>query len=283
MCGEMHRGDPAGSGGGARVVVVGKGGVGKSTIAALLARILARQGRTVLAVDADEQMNLGATLGFGPAAIPVPLTGATEYIEERTGARPGRGAGGMLRLNPDVSDVAERLGEVGPDGVRLLVMGGVAGAGSGCLCPETSILAATVRSMRLQAGDVVVMDTHAGVEHFGRSLAAGFDQALVVVDPTFNSVKVGADSARLARELGIDRLHLVVNRARRPDDLPRALDHLHGLGQGGWDFASVRALPYDEQALEADPSVEVLLAGSRLAGAAAEMAAELIPTEVAAP
>lgn len=283
MCGDVHPGGPAGPGGGARIVVVGKGGVGKSTIAALLARILARQGRTVLAVDADEQMNLGATVGFGPAATPVPLTAATEYIEERTGARPGQGAGGMLRLNPDVSDVAEKLGEVGPDGVRLLVMGGVAGAGSGCLCPETSILAATVRSMRLHAGDVVVMDTHAGVEHFGRSLASGFDQALVVVDPSFNSVKVGADSSRLARELGIGRVHLVVNRARRPGDLSRALDHLHGLSRAAWDFTSVRALPYDEQALEADPSIEALLAGSLLARAAAEMAAELIRTEVAAP
>ncbi len=279
MCSDVQRHSPAGPCGGARIVVVGKGGVGKSTIAALLARILAREGRTVLAVDADEQMNLGATLGFG-AAAPRPLTEATGYIEERTGARPGQGGGGMLRLNPDVGDVAERLGELGPDGVRLLVMGGVAGAGSGCLCPETSILAATVRSMRLHAGDVVVMDTHAGVEHFGRSLAAGFDQALVVVDPTFNSVKVGADSARLAGELGIGRVHLVVNRTRLPDDVSRALGHLDRLRPGGLHFASLRVLPYDERALAADPSIEPLLEGSPLAAAAAEMACELTRMEV---
>ena len=97
----------------------------------------------------------------------------------------------MLRLNPDTRDVVDRLGVDGPDDVRLLVMGGVQRAGGGCLCPETRSSSAAIAGMRLREGDVVVMDTHAGVEHFGRALARGFDRALVVVTPTFNAVQVG--------------------------------------------------------------------------------------------
>src|SRR5664279_4026147 len=179
----------------ARVVVVGKGGVGKSTVTALLGRRLARGGRPVLAIDADEQCNLGLTIGFDPAALAtvVPVSRADDYIEEKTGARPGSGAGGLLRLNPDTDDIVDRLAIAGPDGIRLLVMGGVQRAGGGCLCPENALLAAAIAGMRARDDEVVVMDTHAGVEHFGRALARGFDSAIVVVEPTFNSIQVALE------------------------------------------------------------------------------------------
>lgn len=263
---------------GIRTVVAGKGGVGKSTITALLARILARHGVAVLAVDADEQRNLAVTLGLDPeaAAAIVPLSERADYIEEKTGARPGQGAGGMLRLNPDTSDVVERIAVSGPDGVRLLAMGTVRQAAGGCLCPENSLLSATVGGMHLGDDDVVLMDTHAGVEHFGRALARGFDQALIVVDPTFNAVQVGLEAARLASELGIGAAHLAVNRVRSEDDFHRAMDQLARLG--GFDFASVHALPYDQLALESEPSVDALLGESALGGAVEALAWHLIPT-----
>ena len=217
--------------GGTRIVVAGKGGVGKTTLTAMLARSLGRSGIDVVAVDADEQMNLAVALGLDPevAAALVPLAAAAAYVEEKTGAAPGEGAGGLLRLNPDVTDVVDRLAVPVPDRVRLLVMGGVRGAGAGCLCPETSLLAAVVRAMRLRQHEVVVMDTHAGVEHFGRSLALGFDQAVIVADPTFNAIQVGMDTVRLAQELGIATAHLVVNRVRDADDLARALAGVSGI------------------------------------------------------
>ncbi len=273
-------GSPLDPGARSRVVVAGKGGVGKSTLTALLARLLARSGYPVVAVDGDEQCNLGPALGLDAGALGavVPLAEAGDYVEEKTGARPGEGAGGMLRLNPDVADVVDRLGTPAPDGVRLLVMGGVGRAGGGCLCPETSLLAATLAGMRLRRHEVVLLDTHAGVEHFGRSLARGFDQAVVVVDPTFNAVQVGLDTARLAAQLGIGSLHLVVNRVRGPADMERALGHLDRLG--GWPFDTVHALPHDERALEAEPSVDGLLSDSDLAHAAALLAGELLVAPV---
>jgi CO dehydrogenase maturation factor len=260
---------------GVRVVVVGKGGVGKSTLTAMLARSMARWGARVVAVDADEQRNLGATLGINLDTLAhiVPLAQSVEYVEEKTGAKPGGGSGAMLRLNPDTSDIVDRLAVEAPDGVRLLTMGGVKRAGGGCLCPENSILAAAMANMRLRRGEVVIMDTHAGVEHFGRALARGFDRALVVVEPTFNSVQVGLDTARLADDLGIGTIDLVVNQCRREGDLDTALSCLDRLG--GFAFSSVTELPFDERVVVSEPSIGELLDDTPLAKAIQALARQL--------
>ncbi len=251
-------------GGGTRIVVVGKGGVGKSTLSALMARQLARGGHRVVAVDADEQRNLAATLGMGmtESVSIVPVSENADYVEEKTGARPGEGAGGILVLNPDTSDLVDRLSVEAPDGVRLVVMGGIREAGAGCLCPETALISSAVAGMHLHRDDVVVMDTHAGVEHFGRALARGFDSVVVIVEPTFNAVKVGVESAALANDLGIETVHLVVNRTSSENDLERVLDYVDRLD--GPPFSSVATVPYDEAVLLSEPSVEGLLTGSAI-------------------
>ncbi len=253
-----------GPGSGTKIVVVGKGGVGKSTLSALMARQLARNGRRVVAVDADEQRNLAATLGLGlPESVSiVPVAENADYVEEKTGARPGEGAGGILVLNPDTSDLVDRLSVEAPDGVRLIVMGGVREAGAGCLCPETALISSAVAGMHLHGDDVVIMDTHAGVEHFGRALARGFDAVVVVVEPTFNAVKVGVESTVLANDLGIGTVHLVVNRTRSANDLDRVLDYVDRLGAP--PFRSVTLVPYDEAVPLSEPSVDALLAGSAI-------------------
>jgi len=262
--------------GGIRVVVVGKGGVGKSTLSAVMARQMARGGWRVVAVDADEQRNLAATLGLGPVESMsiVPVSENAEYVREKTGARPGEGAGGLLVLNPDTTDLIERLSVEAPDGVRLIVMGGVREAGRGCLCPETALISSAIGGMHLHDEDVVVMDTHAGVEHFGRALARGFDSVVVVVEPTFNSVQVGVESGVLARELGINDIHLVVNRVRVESDLGRVLAYVDQLGAPAFD--SVTSLPYDEMVLSCEPSVGALLEGSAMADAVGILSAKVV-------
>ena len=229
-----------------------------------MARQLARRGHRVVAVDADEQRNLAATLGMDltQSVSIVPVADNADYVEEKTGARPGEGAGGMLVLNPDTADLVDRLSVEAPDGVRLVVMGGVREAGAGCLCPETALISSAVAGMHLHHDDVVVMDTHAGVEHFGRALARGFDSVVVVVEPTFNAVKVGVESATLANDLGIGTVHLAVNRTRSEDDLARVLGYVGSLG--GPSFSSVTVVPYDEAVPLSEPSVEALLAGSAI-------------------
>jgi CO dehydrogenase maturation factor len=246
------------SGQGFRVVITGKGGVGKTTITSLLSHLFAGRGYSVLAVDEDPQMNLPYAIGVRPedAASIIPLSKNLNYIEEKTGARPDSGYGLMLSLNPDVSDVVSRFGMKGPDGVNILVMGTVVKAATGCLCPENTLLDAVMRHINLREGEVILMDTQAGVEHFGRALAKGFNQAILVTDPTFNAVQVVKHAADLSRDLGIEHIHLVVNRVRSPGDITRVNKMLSEYDE---IFSGRFYIPYDEMMLLYEPDVRPML------------------------
>jgi len=246
---------------GSRIFITGKGGVGKTTITALLAHLFVQDGFTTLAVDEDPQMNLPYAIGIPRAESDrvVPLTKNFDYVEEKTGARPGAGWGLMLTLNPDVSDVVERFGLKGPGGVNILVMGTVEQAATGCLCPENTLLEAVIRYINLRDGEVILMDTPAGVEHFGRTIARGFDQALLVTDPTFNAVQVVRHAALLAKELGIRSVYLVINRVRSEDDIRKVQDLL---GDATDLFSGQFYLPYDESLIACEPDVRPVLAGA---------------------
>lgn len=205
---------------GMRVVITGKGGVGKTTLTSCLATVLASAGTHVLAVDEDPQMNLPNALGvaYDDAANIVPLNRHADYIEEKTGIRPGRnGWGALFKLNPDVGDVVSRLGLKVAENLSLLVMGTVKQAGGGCLCAENVLLDATIRHLALRMNEAILLDTQAGMEHFGRSLAKGFGQCVVVADSSFNALSVALQSASLARETGIGLVHLAVNRVTTGD------------------------------------------------------------------
>jgi CO dehydrogenase maturation factor len=269
---------------GIRIVLTGKGGVGKTTLTATLARLLAREGRRVLAVDADAQLNLAAALGIprDEAEHLVPLSHHHEYIAEKTGVAPGE-VGGLVRLNPDLDDVVDRFGQQAPDGVRFLAMGTLTGAGGGCLCPENTTLARAIRAIGLRPGEAILLDTQAGVEHFGRAIARGFGHAVVVTDPTYSGIGVAVSAARFARELGIPAVHLVVNRVRDDADWARVEADLARRG-ADVAFTTTTALPYAADVLDAEPEVEALLAQPSspfMTGVLALVAALRQPAEVA--
>jgi CO dehydrogenase maturation factor len=111
--------------------------------------------------------------------------------------------------------------------------------------------------MSLRHDEAILMDTQAGFEHFGRALAKGFRHAVVVSDPTFNGLQVALRAARLARELGIESVHLVVNRARNKLDFDRALARLDA--EGGFPFTSRHWLPSDPLLISTEPSIGALV------------------------
>lgn len=253
-----------------KLAISGKGGVGKTTLAALLAQVYAGDGRQVLAVDADPSPCLAAALGF-PESLRAglqPIAAMDDLIEERTGARPGA-TGGFFTLNPRVDDIPERFSAV-HRGVRLLEMGSVETGGSGCICPESAMLKTLFTHLLFRKDDVLILDMYAGVEHLGRATADFVDAMLIVVEPTRRSLSTAAQIARLARDIGLTRLWLVGNKVRDREETAFLEREASGLPLLG-------VLPADPGVQEADRrGVAVYDHVPALRQAAAEMGQKLL-------
>jgi len=216
---------------GFKVAIAGKGGVGKTTIVGSLARLWARDGMKVIAVDADPAAHLHSVLEIPEGSMPSPISEELDLIEERTGARPGTSNGPFFKLNPKVDDIPARYSAVGADGVRLLVLGTIKAAGSGCFCPENAILRGLLEHIVLEREEAVLVDMEAGLEQFGRSTCRGVDLLLVVVEPGTRSVETAARIVELAREMGVRRISIVANRVGDAEEravIERLLQN-HGL------------------------------------------------------
>lgn len=227
-----------------KIAISGKGGVGKTTLSSGLARLWAAEGRRVIAIDADPDANLATALGADDetAAACVPLSKMDDLIEERTGARPG--AGGMFKLNPDVSDVVETCG-VDVDGVTLLRMGTVERGGNGCMCSEGTFLKAFLHHLLVERGDVAILDMEAGIEHLGRGTAEAVDAFVVVVEPGGRSMQTARIVRDLASDIGVRGVVAVGNRVRDVEDVEY-------LGSALGDIPLVGTLPESDDVRRAD-------------------------------
>lgn len=227
---------------GLKIAISGKGGVGKTTVAATLAHLFAQDGRRVLAVDADPDANLGEALGFTEAELAAQRTIAQdrELIRERTGATPGV-QGQWFTLNPRVDDIPETY-VIERDGVRLLRLGHVPRGGAGCDCPENTFLKHLLRHLVVQRTDTVVVDMEAGLEHLGRGTTGAVDVLLVVVEPGQRSFQTAAMIARFARDLGVQRVFAVANKVRPGDEaeIEAGVDSLPLLGLLPFDPTAIR-------------------------------------------
>ncbi|MHB0884854.1 MAG: ATP-binding protein [Bacillota bacterium] len=221
-----------------KIAISGKGGVGKTTIAANIIRYLAGRGLSVYAVDADPDISLGTALGIPDEELrdQTPLIDLKEVISEKLGD------GALYPLNPRVGDIPDRCA-IEYKGIKLLRMGGVKAGGTACYCRENSFLKAVVDALVLDRDEVVVMDMGAGIEHLTRGTARGVDAMLVVTEPTPISVRTAKVIGKLAAEIGISKVRYVGNKVRT-DRERRFLEESFAPGEL-W-----AVLPYDEEMLE---------------------------------
>jgi CO dehydrogenase maturation factor len=230
-----------------KIAVVGKGGVGKTTLAASLARVLARGGRPVVAVDADPDGNLASALGVPPERVPESVVSMRELIRERTNAS-DEGWGLMFKLNPKVDDLPDRF-SVDADGVKLLVLGTVETGGKGCMCPEGAVLKALMQHLFLRVEDDVVLDMEAGLEHLGRASATGVDAMIAVVEPGMRSVRTAMRVRALASDIGVERVFVVLNRVSDDEERTVLMAHAERDLKGA---PVLGVLPYSKALARAD-------------------------------
>ena len=228
-----------------KLAITGKGGVGKTTLTALLAQVYADQGRDVLAGDADPSPCLAGALGFPDDLREKlhPIAEMDDLIYERTGAKKGQ-IGGFFTINPRVDDIPERFSVV-HRGVRLLESGSVELGGSGCICPEAAILKTLFTHLLFREDDVLLLDMYAGVEHLGRATVDFVDAMIVVVEPTRRSLGTAAQIKKLANDIGLKRLYLVGNKVRNEEEERFLESETPGLPMLGF-------LPADLKVQEAD-------------------------------
>ena len=226
-----------------KIAISGKGGVGKTLLASLLARILADAGYSVLAIDADPDANLAATLGFPYPEKIVPISEMSDLIEQRTGARPGQIAP-FFKLNPKVDDLPESY-SVKHNGIKLMVMGRIKRGGTGCYCPEGALLQALLIHLLVARDEVIILDMEAGIEHLARGTAKAVDKLIVVVEPSRRSAETAYRIDKLAKDIGLQNIAIVGNKVRSQSEREFITSNL-----SGFDFLGF--IPYDQAIVKAE-------------------------------
>jgi len=205
-----------------KIAISGKGGVGKTSIAAGLAILSAKDGRKVAAIDADPDANLAATLGYPEPDSIIPISKMKNLIKERVGEQ-----GGFFTLNPKVDDIPENLCPL-YKGIRIIVMGGIKKGGSGCYCPESSLLRALLGHLLLRPDEIVIMDMEAGIEHLTRGTASQVDVLLSIIEPTRRSIETALRIKEISRDLKIKTFLIILNKYQNKNDIDYVKSNING-------------------------------------------------------
>lgn len=188
-----------------KVLVCGRGGSGKSTLVTMLAKTLGKESK-VLVVDADESnLGLGRMLGIQPPA---------QTLMDNIGGKKAVGSKIMVSLRSKGTEEVKMfpgsfgIGELSTESVSwdgsvgLVQIGKVEHANEGCACPMGALAREFLNKLEESDEEWVIVDTEAGVEHFGRGVLEGVDIILMTVDPSYEAVLLAEKAAQLAREAG---------------------------------------------------------------------------------
>lgn len=228
-----------------KVAVSGKGGVGKTFIAAGLARGFAERGLKTIAIDADSSPNLALTLGLSPeeARKIIPISENKELVESKTGT----GYSGVYRLSFTVDDIVREYSTATPLGVNLIVMGTVKAMESGCMCAPNAVIRALLRHLIVDRNEAVVLDFEAGVEHIGRGTAKQVDALLIVADSNLKSLEIAKHIHDLAANAGMKQLYLIGNRIMNETQKEAVINFAKKNG-----LSILAFIPFDVKVIEAD-------------------------------
>lgn len=228
-----------------KLAVAGKGGAGKTTFCATAARLLARSGRRVVAIDGDTNPNLHVAIGVAPTDMAAITSLPVSLVSRRFDGR---------ALNLPVGEVLAAHAVAAPDGVQLLRMGVPEHADEGCLCAAHATVSALLADLAAEPDMVTILDLEASPEHLSRGTARNADILLLVAEPYFRSLEAVRAQAQLAAETSIGRVSVVANKCRTADD-HAAIEEFcrrHSLELVG-------AIPWSDAVLDADAAASPLL------------------------
>jgi CO dehydrogenase maturation factor len=238
-----------------KIAVSGKGGTGKTTTAALLARTFMQRGFKVLAIDADPNTTLAFSLGITPEEADkiIPISENSNLIEEKTGVKPSS-YGSLFRLSFRVDDIVQKFSVESPVGVPLLVMGAVRSAGQGCMCPANTLIRALLRHLLTKREEVVVVDMVAGVEHLGRGTVKHIDVMLIVCEPNLKSLETAKRIFKLSKEMGLRNIFSIGNKVCDDTDGQRIQQYCQKN-----KIPLLGLIPYDEEIKRTDATGETVI------------------------
>jgi len=197
-----------------KLAISGKGGVGKTTIMALLAHHFKKSYSEVLVIDADPSPHMAQTLGIDNPEQITAIADMKEMLRDRSGYTEGSP---FYNINPEVDDLPARF-MLEKDGIKLMVLGAIQTGDKGCACAENTVLKRLLTKLLLKSNQAVLLDMEAGVEHLGRGTIAGVDHLLVVVIPSKSSIRTAQKIQKLARDVRIPKVSFVGNSVLGPDD-----------------------------------------------------------------
>ena len=197
-----------------KIAISGKGGVGKTTIMALIAQQLKKDGKEVLIIDADPSPHMAQTIGIKDPGAIIPIAEMKTLLQERSGKTEGSP---FYNINPQVDDLLSRY-MVEYNGLKLMVLGAIEDGNKGCACAENTVLKRMLTKLLLSPSQYALLDMEAGVEHLGRGTIAGVDHLLTVVIPSKSSIRTALKVKKLADDVGIKSLHFVGNKVVDQED-----------------------------------------------------------------